>query len=131
MTRVTNSVLTGAGVLVISIILLLQKQYLNLFWNALGFLLGFAAVFAPFALYFTWKNCFQEFIYGTFIYNFEYAHKMPSWIKNVCFNNMITFFNSISLTGVLYLLLFLHFGERHTALHCFIRWLLPWRRTCF
>ena len=92
MTRVTNSVLIGAGVLVISIILLLQKQYLNLFWNALGFLLGFAAVFAPFALYFTWKNCFQEFIYGTFIYNFEYAHKMPSWIKNVCFNNMVTFF---------------------------------------
>lgn len=92
MTRVTNGVMAGTGVLVISIMLLLKKQYINLIWNALGFLLGFMAVFAPFALYFTWNDCFHDFIYGTFIYNFEYAHEMSSWIKNFNFSSFVTFF---------------------------------------
>ena len=92
MTRVTNSVMICTGVLVISIMLLIKKQYLNLFWNALGFLLGFVAVFAPYALYFTWNNCFQDFIYGTFIYNFEYAHNMTSWMNNVDYSSLVKFF---------------------------------------
>lgn len=92
MTRITNSVMVCTGVLVISVILLIQKQYADLVRNALGFILGFVLVCIPFAFYFLHHECFGDFLYGTFAYNFEYASKMLSWVKTPDSGNAVTFF---------------------------------------
>jgi len=59
MTRITNGVMVCTGVLVISVILLIQKQYADLVRNALGFILGFVLVCIPFAFYFCTMNVLE------------------------------------------------------------------------
>lgn len=92
MTRITNSIMICSGVFVIAIMLLVNKNYLNFGRNALGFVLGFVVVCFPFAVYFSWHDCFSDFIYGTFTFNFEYSNKMESWLKYIDFSSIVTFF---------------------------------------
>lgn len=92
MTRITNGVMVCTGVLVISVILLIRKQYSDLIRNALGFTLGFMLVCIPFGLYFLRHECLGDFLYGTFAYNFEYASKMQSWVRTLNSDNVVTFF---------------------------------------
>lgn len=74
LTRITNFIGIGIGILVICIYLIYKKEYLNLFKNALIFILSFCIVCLPFCIYFVLNNSFYDFLYGTFIYNFGYVN---------------------------------------------------------
>lgn len=73
LTRITNYVPIGIGVVIITIYLLYKKQWKNLFQNAIMFVLGLIILCLPFCFYFYIKESFYDLIYGTLIYNVGYA----------------------------------------------------------
>lgn len=81
LTRTTNAVIVCSGILIITIILLSRKRYVNLWNNMCSFLIGCLLISVPFIIYFYEKGCLSEFVYSTFTYNVEYLKKMQPWIK--------------------------------------------------
>ncbi len=72
-TRITNGVAVAAWVATVTVVLIINKKFLNLLYNIIGFILGFAAVTVPFVIYFACKGALYDMIYGTLLYNFMYA----------------------------------------------------------
>lgn len=91
MMRVTNAILICSGVLVIAIALLLTGKYKNLFQNAVGFVSGFALVVIPFGIYFGLHQCFADFIYSVFTFNFEYQTGAGRWIDHASADDLKNF----------------------------------------
>ncbi|MGO5097232.1 ArnT family glycosyltransferase [Agathobaculum sp. LCP25S3_E8] len=82
--RVTNAVSTCAFVACITIFLLYKKEFQNLLHNAGGFLLGFAVVTLPFIIYFAYHGALYDMLYGTILFNLDYAgdaisHSKEEW----------------------------------------------------
>ncbi len=73
LTRLTNAISICASILTILIILIKNKNIKNIVLNVVFFILGFLILFLPFAIYFIMHNAFNEFLYGTILYNFQYA----------------------------------------------------------
>lgn len=73
MTRLSNAVGVCAGLLVLTVLLIMRRRWSNLGICVLGFLAGVATFFAPFAAYFAANGVFYEFMYGTVLYNLHYA----------------------------------------------------------
>lgn len=73
LTRVTNALPTCIGVLILAILLITRRQWKTLILCIAGFLTGFLILAAPFAIYFAANNAFQDFLYGTILYNISYA----------------------------------------------------------
>lgn len=73
MLRLTNAILIGSLVLVIVILLIVCRQWRNLWHNALGFLGGFGVCFLPFVAYFAANGALGDMLYGTIGYNIFYA----------------------------------------------------------
>ena len=71
--RVTSAVSIGSFVLVIALYTLARKQWVTLAKNAAAFLGGFAAVTAPFCVYFAAYGALGRMLYGTIGYNLLYA----------------------------------------------------------
>lgn len=80
MSKLTNGVSICTGVLIIFLVLAADGQWGNILKNVLGFLAGLAVAVVPFAVYFAANGSFFEFIYATFLYNFEYQQHMSSWL---------------------------------------------------
>lgn len=72
LTRLTNALGICAGTLVITVVLLIHKEFKNLIWNAAAFLAGAAVLIVPFAVYFQSKGILYDAFYGTFLYNLDY-----------------------------------------------------------
>lgn len=73
MLRVTSAVAVCSYVLVITLALLVSRQWKNLFANMGGFLGGFVLITGPFAVYFACKGSLGDMFYGTIGYNIFYA----------------------------------------------------------
>ncbi|HHU84372.1 MAG TPA: glycosyltransferase family 39 protein [Clostridiales bacterium] len=73
LTRFTNCVGLCAAILVIAIFLIVNKRYNNLFKNAIAFIGGAILLIIPFAIYFASKGILYDALYGTFLYNIDYA----------------------------------------------------------
>ena len=73
LTRLTNALGICGGVFVIVCMLIISKNFKNLFQNAIMFIAGFLILTLPFLLYFYFNHAFNDFLYGTFTYNLEYA----------------------------------------------------------
>ena len=82
LTRITNGVTVGVGVLLISILLIVNKEYFNLLKNAFYFIKGFLIIVLPFLLYFMFYGALGELFYAMLGYNFEYQSHMSSWMVN-------------------------------------------------
>lgn len=80
LTRVTNAVTICSGILVIGVLLILKKQYVNLVQNVLCFIGGFFAITLPFVVYFSYYGILSELFYAMLQYNFEYQQHMTSWV---------------------------------------------------
>ena len=78
MTRLSNAVGVCAGVLVLTVLLVMRRAWKNLCTCILGFLAGVATLFIPFAVYFAAHSVFYEFMYGTVLYNLHYAGGMSA-----------------------------------------------------
>lgn len=91
LTQATNAIMICAGVLTISIILIINKQYSNLLKNLAFGLLGMAIFFAPFGLYFAINGAFSEMLYSMMIYNAEYASHIGSWLHGTNGNEIREF----------------------------------------
>ena len=91
----------SVGVLIISITLLLKRQYLNLLKNAFFFIGGFVLITIPFILYFAYYDALNDFFYATIQYNLEYQKNMSSWLNNCTgedvVNYSIVYFTSYSI----------------------------------
>lgn len=73
MTRLTDALGICAAVMVITIYLIIKRQWNNLLQNVLAYLCGFVAVVIPFCIYFYAKGALYEMWYGTFIFNLSYT----------------------------------------------------------
>ena len=73
LTRVTNVVVCATGILVIIVVLICRGLWKNLINNFVAGIIGTLVVMLPFCVYFSAKGCFYDMLYGTIIYNFEYA----------------------------------------------------------
>lgn len=73
MTRVTNAIGICFIVFFILIILLKNKAWRNILYNAVGFIIGVILIAAPFVIYFYTKGALSEMIYGTIGHNINYA----------------------------------------------------------
>lgn len=82
LTRLTNSMPIGCGVLVILFLIIKDKEWKNLLYNAIAFILGFFTLFFPFAIYFFSHGAFNEFWYGTIGFNFDLVGATTPWILN-------------------------------------------------
>ena len=82
LSRLTDSlvILTFTGI--VAVILIWNGLWRNLMLNIASFVLGFAIVFVPFAVYFAWHGAFGEMWYATFSYNLEYAARSTSELQS-------------------------------------------------
>lgn len=83
LTRLTNALGVCAAVAVISFWLMGKGSWKNLGANILCFLLGFAILFVPFALYFWSKDALGEMWYGTVLYNLDYGEASHSDLSSL------------------------------------------------
>ena len=80
MTRATNFLPVAVCILVIIVLLVMKKDYKNIFISGLVFIGSMLVVVAPFAIYFAAKGLFGEFINGSFLYNFKYLTNSTPWV---------------------------------------------------
>ena len=80
LTRITNVLPICMGIFFIFLQLLNKRQYRNLLLNIVAGLCGLSICILPFLIYFWQKNALYDCIYGTLLYNFEYAAGRKSWI---------------------------------------------------
>ena len=73
MSRLTNALAISGAIMVISIVLLYHRQYMNFLHNAITFFAGFAIATLPFFIYFHYKGALTEMWNATFIYAIKYA----------------------------------------------------------
>lgn len=73
MTRITNGIVVCVGVLVLTCLLVMRKRWANLMACAAAFIGGCATLSVPFSVYFAVHHAWDEFLYGTFLYNVDYA----------------------------------------------------------
>lgn len=72
LTRLTDSVPVCCIVAVITVYLIIKKNWKNLLNNMLMFILGVLVMCMPFVIYFASKDALYNFIYGTILYNISY-----------------------------------------------------------
>lgn len=118
MTRVTNAVGVCAGVLVITIVLIIHGKWKNLFLNVCSFLLGTAALIIPFCIYFGSKGHLYDMWFGTLFYNLSYTKHALGNTQILSLRELILYlmsvFNSFCLIGVeVYILLRKRIGINH------------------
>lgn len=92
LTRLTNVLPVCMGVLEITVLLIVQKQFQNLLQNIIGFLSGFLVLFLPFFAYFAAYGAAWDFLYATIGFNIEYSTAMSSWLRSATSGNVISFF---------------------------------------
>lgn len=92
LTRITNAIPVLVGVGIITILLLLEKEYKNLGNNIVAFLVGAFVIAFPFFVYFSVLGEFGDFMYGTIFYNIQYSNNMTSWVQNASGENWKTYF---------------------------------------
>lgn len=92
LTRITNGIIVCSGALVIAIILIIKKKYVNLWRNIYSFFTGCFLICIPFIIYFSIKGCLSDFIYGSFTYNAEYLKNMHSWLEQAYSQDVFEFF---------------------------------------
>lgn len=73
MTRITNGIVVCVTILVLTGLLVLRRRWTNLMACAAACVGGLATFAVPFGAYFAMRHAFDEFIYGTFLYNMAYA----------------------------------------------------------
>lgn len=100
--RLTNSVMLCASIMVILCILIYHKCWKNLLQNALAFMLGSSLIILPFIIYFYWHHALQDMWYATFIYNVEYAlHSHPNGVIDTHYPFIYFVFYNISMVSIL------------------------------
>lgn len=82
--RLTNGIAIGLFVFCIVVYLLSKRKYQNILQNAGAFLLGFGLLLLPFVLYFAAHGALYDALYGTLLFNFQYAgvkitHTLAEW----------------------------------------------------
>lgn len=72
LSRLTNALALSGAILVITLSLMNDKYYKNLFQNVVAFLVGFAASVLPFVVYFAHHQSLQQMWNATFAYATQY-----------------------------------------------------------
>lgn len=85
--RITNAAIIGAVILTISIGLLHKKEFKNLFYNGLVFILGCAVAFAPMCIYFACYGLLGEMLSQVFVFGVKYSAEVSFADKLLRFRN--------------------------------------------
>ena len=73
LTRITNAIGLCVAILVICFVLVTNRCWSNLLYNSGAFIIGAIVMALPFVLYFGLHGQLDKMLYGTFLYNIEYA----------------------------------------------------------
>ena len=82
--RLTNCLAICCYVFCITVFLIKEKHYKNVFRNAVGFITGGLLIVLPFCIYFIANNAFSDMLWGTLLFNFQYVadpipHTAEQW----------------------------------------------------
>lgn len=83
LTRLTNALGICAAIAIIIGYLVCKKKWLNLFHNAISFIIGFLVLSVPFVVYFWAKGALYEMWYGTILYNIDYLTESDRGLKSI------------------------------------------------
>lgn len=83
MMRLTSALAICCVILVILVQLIMEKQWLCIFQNILGFLCGCMVIMIPFFIYFGYYNAWYDMIYGTILHNLLYAERSSIFLEGV------------------------------------------------
>lgn len=114
MTRLSNAVGVCAGLLILTVLLIMRRRWSNLGICVLEFLAGAATFFVPFAVYFAAHGVFYEFMYGTVLYNLHYAGGLSATAGIPSLSTLVLVFAipaAMLFTGVIHM-------ARHKAVSC-------------
>ena len=73
LTRLTDAVGLCVSIFIIAIVLIIRNEWYNLFHNIFFFIIGALILLVPFVLYFYMNGAINDLIYGTLLYNIDYA----------------------------------------------------------
>lgn len=85
--RVTNAAFIGGAILTISVGLICKKEFRNLLYNGLAFILGCAAAFAPVCVYFACRGLLGEMLKQVFLFGVQYSGEVSFAEKLMTFRN--------------------------------------------
>lgn len=81
--RLTSALAICCVILVILVQLIMEKQWLCIFQNIIGFLGGCMVIMIPFSIYFGYYNAWYDMIYGTILHNILYAEQSSIFLEGV------------------------------------------------
>lgn len=90
MIRPNNGLLIAVVTLVITLELIVRRQWKNIALNALSLIAGVLVPVIPFVMYFAWQGAMDAFVYATWTFNLIYAESLELTlvmrnIRNVLF----------------------------------------------
>lgn len=112
LTRITNFIPVCMGIFFVILQLIYRKQYGNLLQNFVAGIIGALVIVLPFLIYFYTKNALYDCIYGTLLYNFEYANERKSWIYSASAIDIRNYFSTYFISGIIFLPAFISFGKK-------------------
>ena len=103
LTRITNFIPVCMGIFLVILRLIYKKQYGNLLQNIVAGIVGAMVIVLPFLIYFYQKSALYECIYGTLLYNLEYANERKSWLYTAGAMDIRNYFFNYFISGVIFL----------------------------
>ena len=103
LTRITNFIPLCMGILFIIVYLIYKKEYKNLLQNIFAGIAGVLIIVLPFMVYFWQKNALYDCIYGTLLYNFEYAEGRKSWLLSADIKAVMKYFYDFFIAIIIFL----------------------------
>lgn len=116
LTRITNFIPICMGIFLVILHLICKKQYNNLVKNIAAGIAGALAFILPFLLYFCIKGALYECIYGTLLYNMEYANGRKSWLFTACGADIKDYFFNFFIAGIIFFSAFISFLKKEYKL---------------
>lgn len=79
--RITNAALVGAIVFSITVVLLMKKEFKNVFENAIAYIAGIVLAFIPPCIFYFQKGLLYEMFSQVFLFGVNYSTEVSFWDK--------------------------------------------------
>lgn len=109
--RVNNSALLLAIVFIVSINILIHKEFINLLQNALMFICGFIISLIPVFVFAGVNNMIPEMLHAMFYLGFKYSGEMTIW-QHLCVYSEKWYYTLISFVPIMITLVFWRFYKK-------------------
>lgn len=101
LTRLTNAIPLCVFILVGFVVLIKEKQGINLLKNILFFIIGATICFLPFLIYFYCNDAVYDMLYATILYNIEYTVNTPTHLTIMTIINHMVYVLNLFIAALI------------------------------